>query len=124
MFAVLKSIARPRRARPAAGLDDWAQRRGLSPRGNRPLAGHLSVTGPWSEDLLFSVARGRFPLGADGVVCHEARLYPAEVDGDLRVAIADGVLTAWRLRRGWQPEGPALDRLAADVAAIVRRRGL
>jgi hypothetical protein len=46
------------------------------------------------------------------------------VDGDLRVAIAHGVLTAWRLRPGWQADGAALDQLAADVAAMVRRRGL
>jgi hypothetical protein len=47
-----------------------------------------------------------------------------EIDGDLHVAIADGVLTAWRTRQGWQPKGPALNRLAVDVATIVRRRGL
>ena len=47
-----------------------------------------------------------------------------EVEGDVRVAIAGGVLTAWRPRRGWQADGPALDRLSADVATIVRRRGL
>lgn len=47
-----------------------------------------------------------------------------ETDGDLRVAVAGGVLTAWRLRPTWQANGPALDRLAADVAAAVRRRDL
>ena len=41
-----------------------------------------------------------------------------------RVAVADGVLTAWRVRRSWQADGEALDRLAADVAALVRRRRL
>lgn len=46
------------------------------------------------------------------------------VDGDLRVAIAHGVLTAWRLRPRWQADGAALDQLAADVAAVVSRRGL
>jgi hypothetical protein len=34
------------------------------------------------------------------------------------------VLTAWRVRPTWQVNGPALDRLAADVAAVVHRRGL
>ena len=47
-----------------------------------------------------------------------------ETDGALRVAIAGGVLTAWRVRRSWQADGDALDRLATDVAAVVRRRGL
>jgi hypothetical protein len=45
-------------------------------------------------------------------------------DGDLRVAVADGVLTAWRVRPAWQVDGPALDRLAADAAAVLRHRGL
>jgi hypothetical protein len=47
-----------------------------------------------------------------------------ELDGGLRVVVADGTLTAWRLRPTWQAHGHALDRLAADVAALVRRRGL
>jgi hypothetical protein len=46
-----------------------------------------------------------------------------DTDGDLRVAIADGVLTAWRGRRSWQADGDALDRLAADVAPVVSHRG-
>jgi hypothetical protein len=46
------------------------------------------------------------------------------MDGDIRVAVADGVLTAWRTRKSWQADGEALDRLAVDVAAIVSRRGL
>jgi hypothetical protein len=47
-----------------------------------------------------------------------------ETEGDLRVAVADGVLTAWRARRSWQADGDALDRLAADVATVVTHRGL
>jgi hypothetical protein len=47
-----------------------------------------------------------------------------ETDGDLRVAVADGVLTAWRVRRTWQADGGSLDRLAADAASAVERRGL
>jgi len=69
------------------------------------------------------------PAGSDVAVVAVSPDAPAtdpegEVDGDLRVAVADGVLTAWRLRRSWQPDGAALDRLAADVAAVMRRRGL
>jgi len=60
------------------------------------------------------------PVEADDA----ATPWEGEVDGDLRVAIAGGALTAWRLRPSWQANGPALDRLAADVAAVVRRRGL
>jgi hypothetical protein len=67
--------------------------------------------------------------GSDVAVVAVRRDAPAtapagEVDGDIRVAVADGVLTAWRTRKSWQADGEALDRLAADVAAIVRRRGL
>ena len=47
-----------------------------------------------------------------------------ESDGNLRVAVAGGVLTAWRVRPSWQADGDALDRLAADVAGVVARRGL
>ena len=72
------------------------------------------------------------PGGAVGcdvaVVAVDAGAVPTppegETDGDLRVAVADGVLTAWRARRSWQADGDALDRLAADTAAVVRRRGL
>jgi hypothetical protein len=72
------------------------------------------------------------PGGAAGsdvavvAVVGEAPATPPEGDleGDLRVAVADGVLTAWRTRPGWQANGPALGRLATDVAAVMRRRGL
>jgi hypothetical protein len=69
------------------------------------------------------------PAGSDVAVVAVSADAPAtppegELDGDLRVAVADGVLTAWRLRPTWQANGPALDRLATDVAAVVRRRGL
>jgi hypothetical protein len=50
--------------------------------------------------------------------------FEGDVDGDIRVAVADGVLTAWRLRRRWQADPESLDRLAADMAAIARRRGI
>jgi hypothetical protein len=45
------------------------------------------------------------------------------VDG-IRVAVSEGVLTAWRGRPSWQVDGGALDRLAAEVEAITRARGL
>jgi hypothetical protein len=69
------------------------------------------------------------PVGSDVAVVGVSADAPptppeGELDGDLRVAVADGVLTAWRLRPTWQANGPALDRLAADVEAVVRRRGL
>jgi hypothetical protein len=69
------------------------------------------------------------PAGSDVAVVPVSPDAPAtgvegEVEGDLRVAVGDGVLTAWRLRPTWQPNGEALDRLAADVAAVVHRRGL
>ena len=47
-----------------------------------------------------------------------------ETVGDLRVAVAGGVLTAWRIRPSWQADGESLDRLTADVVAIARRRAL
>jgi hypothetical protein len=69
------------RGRPDIDLTGWADRRGLRFRGNAAQAGHLSVTCPWSEDLLFNVVRGRWPGGTDGVVCHEARIYGAGAEG-------------------------------------------
>ena len=53
-----------------------------------------------------------------------ATLAEGEAEDGMRVAVADGVLTAWRLRPRWQADGEALDRLAGDVAAAMRRRGL
>jgi hypothetical protein len=47
-----------------------------------------------------------------------------ESEEGLRVAVADGVLTAWRIRPRWQADGPALDRLSGEVAATMARRGL
>ena len=69
------------------------------------------------------------PAGSDVVVVAVDPGAPAtppegEIDGGVRVAVSDGVLTAWRLRASWQADGEALDCLAADVAAIVTRRGL
>jgi hypothetical protein len=69
------------RGRPDVDLAGWANRRGLRFRGNTAQGGHLSVTCPWSEDLLFNVVRGRWPGGTDGVVCHEARIYGAGAQG-------------------------------------------
>ena len=68
-------------------------------------------------------------VGADAVVLAvdpaTASTAPeGELEGDVRVAVADGVLTAWRKRDRWQADGEALDRLASDVAAIVRRRAI
>jgi hypothetical protein len=69
------------RGRPDIELAGWAERRGLRFRGSTSQLGHLSVTCPWSEDLLFNVVRGRWPGGTDGVVCHEARVYGPGADG-------------------------------------------
>jgi hypothetical protein len=46
------------------------------------------------------------------------------LEDDLRVAVTDGVLTAWRQRQSWQADGAALDRLAVDAAAAAERRDL
>jgi hypothetical protein len=37
---------------------------------------------------------------------------------DMRVAVRDGVLLAWRRRPRWQADGEAIDRLAADAVRI------
>jgi len=42
---------------------------------------------------------------------------------DLRFAVRDGVVLAWRRRPRWQADGPALDRLAADAVRIAAARG-
>ena len=68
-------------------------------------------------------------VGCDvAVVPVDAGAVPTPLEGEPDGARArrggDGVLTAWRLRRSWQADGDALDRLAADVAAVVGRRGL
>jgi hypothetical protein len=70
-----------RRGRPDVDLAGWAERRGLRFRGGASQAGHLSVTCPWSDDLLFSVVRGRWPSGLEGVLCHEARIYAEDARG-------------------------------------------
>jgi hypothetical protein len=70
-----------RRGRPAVDLAGWAERRGLRFRGGASQAGHLSITCPWSDDLLFNVVRGRWPSGLDGVLCHEARIYAEDARG-------------------------------------------
>ncbi len=82
------------RGRPDVDLHDWAARRGLDHRGDAPQAGYLSVTCPWSTDVLLNVVRGELPGGA------------------------------WRTRQSWQADGPALDQLAVDVALAMARRGL
>jgi hypothetical protein len=69
------------RGRPAFDLTAWAQRRGLEFRAGAPQAGYLSVTCPWSVDVLFNVVRGHWPGGTYGVLCHEARIYAAEEGG-------------------------------------------
>jgi hypothetical protein len=43
---------------------------------------------------------------------------------DLRVAVTDGVLLAWRRRPRWQADGAALDRLASDTVRIAAGRGV
>ena len=69
------------RGRPEFDLEGWASRRGLNYRGCAPQGGHLSVTCPWSEDVLFNVVRGHWPGGTDGVLCHEARVYDVDAPG-------------------------------------------
>jgi hypothetical protein len=69
------------RGRPGTDLAGWATRRGLRLRGCTAQGGHLSVTCPWSEDVLLGVVRGRWPGGSDGVVCHEARIYGEGASG-------------------------------------------
>jgi hypothetical protein len=69
------------------------------------------------------------PVGCDvAVLAVDPAATPTAPEGEpqdgLRVAVADGVLTAWRLRPRWQADGEALDRLARDVAGAVARRGL
>jgi hypothetical protein len=78
------------RGRPDVDLKGWAERRGLSFRGGSPQGGHLSVTCPWSKDLLFNVVRGHWPGGAYGVLCHEARIYNASTRGFFHSAEAAG----------------------------------
>jgi hypothetical protein len=131
MCAVLKSIASPR-ARPAGGLDCWAVRRGLTPCGHRPQPGYLSVTCPWSEDVLYSVARGPFPAGTEGVICHEVRFTgPSSTpftSAGLRVPHL-GTLTGLHVaRRSERPTGPdgawrehPLELSSCDWVAAVRR---
>ena len=69
------------RGRPDTDLAVWAERRGLSFRGCTSQGGHLSVTCPWSEDLLFNVVRGHWPGRTFGVLCHEARIYDEDASG-------------------------------------------
>ena len=80
------------------------------------------------EDFLHILTNPGGGVGCDVVVIEVGRRVDAtrpegELDGDLRIAIAEGVLTAWRPRPSWQADGTALDRLAADVDAALRRRG-
>jgi hypothetical protein len=68
-------------------------------------------------------------VGCDVVVVGVDPTVPAtppegESDQDLRVAVAEGMLTAWRTRQSWQADGPSLDQLASDVEAMISRRGI
>jgi hypothetical protein len=84
------------RGRPEVELTGWAERRGLRFRGGAPQAGHLSVTCPWSTDLLFNVVRGHWPGGTEGVLCHEVRLYELDQPGALRGGALAGAGDGWR----------------------------
>ena len=84
-----------RRGRPLADLRGWAERRGLSHRGNTSQGGHLSVTCPWSEDVLFNVVRGPWPGGALGVLCHEARLCDVDTTGVFHGSDVIGPSESW-----------------------------
>jgi len=70
-----------RRGRPDFDLTGWAEQRGLEFRAGAPQGGHLSVTCPWSRDLLFNVVRGRAPGGDHVVLCHEARVVNVYTSG-------------------------------------------
>ena len=78
---VRRLAADAQRGRPDSDLAGWAERRDLTFRGATAQGGHLSVTCPWSEDLLFNVVRGRWPGGTHGVLCHEARIYDEDAPG-------------------------------------------
>ena len=127
---MLKSIARPR-ARPTAGLDGWALRRGLTPHGHHPQPGYLSVTCPWSEDVLYSVVRGPFGAGAEGVVCHEVRFsgtYSTPfTSAGLRVphlGTLTGLYVARRSEHSAGPNGAWREQvleLSCDWVAAIRR---
>lgn len=45
-------------------------------------------------------------------------------ENDMRIAISDGVLTAWRPRTSWRADGQSLDQLAKDTAAAMASRGI
>lgn len=73
--------------------------------------------------------------GAGGDVGCDVAMFPAAPetvdtpdDGerveDLRVAVRDGVMLAWRRRPRWQADGEALDRLASDAVRIAAGRGI
>lgn len=127
--------------RPDGDLAGWAQRRGLSPRGGAPQTGHLSVTCPWSEDLLFNVVRGTWPGGTYGVVCHEARLLDADTAGyfhggeaiDPRGGVAgflrDAIVplpvggVAIYFKAPYTSAGARVPHLAALIGLHVARRG-
>ncbi|MGZ4200615.1 MAG: hypothetical protein ACXVRH_00995 [Thermoleophilaceae bacterium] len=67
-------IENAERGRPDFDLSAWAACRGLDFRGGMPQSGHLSITCPWSKDVLFNVVRGHWPGGTYGVLCHETRM--------------------------------------------------
>jgi hypothetical protein len=85
------------RGRPDVDLAGWAARRGLEFRGGASQAGHLSVTCPWSEDVLFNVVRGHWPGGTYGVLCHEARIYAEDAPGYFHGGEASGGGPGWGL---------------------------
>jgi hypothetical protein len=105
-------------------------------RGRLPgtgLTGRLLVSGERPFDIPDDIRRllhdpgGR--VGADVVMVAAAPTAPAtapegELDGDVRFAVGDGVLTAWRPRPRWQLDEDHLDALCRDVAAFATRRGL
>src|SRR5437773_6907400 len=81
MGLLRRTKAHEQSARPEIDLTAWAESRGLEFRDGAPQAGYLSVTCPWSADLLFNVVRGHWSGGTYGVLCHEARIFGAGVRG-------------------------------------------
>jgi hypothetical protein len=83
------------RARPDFDLAGWAARRGLEFRDGAPQGGHLSVTCPWSKDLLFNVVRGHSPAGDHIVLCHEARVVNVYTSGTFHGGETTGPDNDW-----------------------------
>jgi hypothetical protein len=88
-----------KRGSPDFDLTGWAERRGLEFRDGAPQGGHLSVTCPWSKDLLFNVVRGRSPAGDHVVLCHEARVVNVYTSGTFHGGESTAPEADWNVGR-------------------------